>query len=201
MLAVTFVSTNPGKYREVRALLRPYGIRVRWTRRKLPEPQTAELEEVVRSKLDAVRDLPGWVLVEDSGLFIPSLNGFPGVYSAHILDIWGFGPLFELLKKRSRAASFRAVAGLRRGREIWLFPGEVRGRIAPRAAGAYGFGYDPIFIPDGEKRTFAQIPAAAKNELSHRSQALRAVGRMLASADAPRSVRQPRRTSRTARRS
>lgn len=200
MLAVTFVSTNPGKYREVRALLRPYGIRVRWKRRKLPEPQTAEIEEVVRSKLEAVRDVSGWVLVEDSGLFIPSLGGFPGVYSAHILDIWGFGPLFELLRKRPRRASFRAVVGLRRGRKIWLFPGEVRGKIAPRAAGRRGFGYDPIFIPDGGTRTFAQIPADAKNELSHRSQALRKVGRMLSSADVRTSKRKSPRARPVARR-
>ena len=201
MLAVTFVSTNPGKYREVRALLRPYGIRVRWKRRKLPEPQTAEIEEVVRSKLNAVRDVPGWVLVEDSGLFIPSLHGFPGVYSAHILDIWGFGPLFELLKTRPRSASFRAVAGVRKGRRIWLFRGEVRGRIAPRAAGKSGFGYDPIFIPEGESRTFAQIPSEAKNERSHRSQALRAVGRMLASIEARGGRRKPLRKQSTAPRS
>ncbi|MFZ0699502.1 MAG: non-canonical purine NTP pyrophosphatase [Thermoplasmata archaeon] len=194
MPAVTFVSTNPGKYREVRALLRPYGIRVRWKRRTLPEPQTAKIEEVVRSKLDAVRDVPGWVLVEDSGLFIPSLNDFPGMYSAHILDIWGFGPLLELLKSRPRAASFRAVAGLRRGRKIWLFPGEVRGKIAPRAAGKNGFGYDPIFIPEGGTRTFAQIPSAEKNDLSHRSQALRAAGRMLASLDARGRTHTPRRS-------
>ncbi len=191
---VTFVSTNAGKYREVRELLRPFGLRVRWKRRTLPEPQTAKIEEVVRSKLNAVRDVTGWVLVEDSGLFIPSLNGFPGVYSAHILDIWGFGPLFELLKRRPRAASFRAVAGLRRGRRIWLFPGEVRGTIAPRAAGKNGFGYDPIFIPEGGTRTFAQIPVAEKNERSHRSQALRAAGQLLASLDARDRRRRSRRT-------
>jgi XTP/dITP diphosphohydrolase len=191
---VTFVSTNAGKYREVRELLRPFGLRVRWKRRTLPEPQTAKIEEVVRSKLNAVRDVTGWVLVEDSGLFIPSLSGFPGVYSAHILDIWGFGPLFELLKRRPRAASFRAVAGLRRGRRIWLFAGEVRGTIAPRAAGKNGFGYDPIFIPEGGTRTFAQIPVAEKNERSHRSQALRAAGQLLASLDARDRRRRSRRT-------
>ncbi len=180
MVAVTFVTTNPGKYREVRELLRPYGIRVRWKRRTLPEPQAAELEEVVRSKLGAVRDVAGYVLVEDSGLFIPSLQGFPGVYSAHFYALWRFGPILELLKRRDRKASFRAVAGLRRGRRTWLFPGEVRGRIASRPAGAHGFGYDPIFIPEGETRTFVQISAAAKIERSHRSQALHAVGRMLA---------------------
>jgi len=180
VVALTFVTTNAGKYREVRELLRPYGVRVRWKRRSLPEPQTPKLETVVRSKLAAVRDLAGYVLVEDSGLFIPSLQGFPGVYSAHFYDLWRFGPLLELLRTRNRTASFRAVAGVRRGRRIWLFPGEVRGRIAARPAGAHGFGYDPIFIPDGRTRTFGQMSSAEKNQLSHRSQALHAVGRMLA---------------------
>ena len=78
MTALTFVSSNPGKSREVAEILRPYGIQVRWRRRDLAEPQADDLETVVRAKLDAVQDVPGLVLVEDSGLFIPSLEGFPG---------------------------------------------------------------------------------------------------------------------------
>ncbi|EQD45229.1 Ham1-like protein, partial [mine drainage metagenome] len=78
---ITFVSRNPGKAREVAAVLAPFGLGVRWRRRDLVEPQAATLAEVVRAKLAAVRDVPGYVLVEDSGLFVPSLHGFPGVYS------------------------------------------------------------------------------------------------------------------------
>lgn len=110
---VTFVSTNRGKLAEVRQVLGPYGIRVKWKKRTLPEPQAETLEEVVRSKLAAVRDVPGNLMVEDSGLFIRALNGFPGVYSAHFLRVWGFGPMLELLQKRPRSAYFRAVVGLR----------------------------------------------------------------------------------------
>lgn len=183
MPAVTFVSTNAGKYREARSLLAAYGVDVRWKKRTLPEPQADTLEEVVRSKLEAVRDVPGYVLVEDSGLFIPSLQGFPGVYSAHIYGIWGFDPLFDLLRTRPREASFRAVAGLRNGPQISMFSGEVRGRIAPRPLGTQGFGFDPIFIPDGERRTFAQMAPSEKNEISHRSRALRALGEKLARAE------------------
>jgi XTP/dITP diphosphohydrolase len=176
---VTFVSTNPGKLREVRDLLRPYGVRVRYRRRVLPEPQAETLAEVVGSKLDAVRDIPGYVLVEDSGLFIPSLRGFPGVYSAHFLKLWRFGPLLELLRRRDRRAYFRTVAGLQRGRRRWLFVGEVHGRIAPRPAGTNGFGYDPIFVPNGWHRTFAEAPPAVKNRASHRGRAIRKLGRAL----------------------
>ena len=179
MTDVTFVSTNPGKFREVRGLLAPFGVRVRWRRRKLPEPQAETLEEVVAAKLRAVRDIPGYVLVEDSGLFVPSLGGFPGVYSAHFLKTWKFGPLLELLRRRDRAAVFRTVAGLQRGRRYWTFVGEVTGTIASRPRGRQGFGYDPIFVPTGERRTFAEIPTERKNELSHRARAVVQVGRLL----------------------
>lgn len=176
---VTFVSTNPGKFREIRAVLAPYGVRTRWKRRVLPEPQAPTLAEVVKAKLDAVADLDGYVLVEDSGLFIPSLAGFPGVYSAHFLELWGFGPMLELLRRRNRTAYFQTVAGLRRGRSTWTFSGEVHGRIARKAAGSGGFGYDPIFVPDGWDRTFAQAPAAEKNAISHRARAATQVGEFL----------------------
>lgn len=180
MTDLTFVSTNPGKYREVAAVLRPYGVRVRWKRRPLPEPQAETLEEVVAAKLDAVRDVPGLVLVEDSGLFIPSLAGFPGVYSAHFLKIWKFEPILELLRHRNRAACFRTVAGLQRGRRRAFFVGEVAGTIAARPRGRNGFGYDPIFVPLGWGRTFAEVPAESKNDVSHRARALQKVGAALA---------------------
>jgi XTP/dITP diphosphohydrolase len=179
VIDVTFVSTNPGKFREVRDVLRPYGLRVRWKRRELPEPQVDSLEEVVAVKLDAVRDIPGYVLVEDSGLFIRSLSGFPGVYSAHFLRIWKFGPIYELLRRRPRDAEFRTVAGLQKGRQRWTFEGKVKGSIARRPAGKGGFGYDPIFVPEGWSRTFAEGSADEKNEISHRARAVRQVGEML----------------------
>ncbi|MGA8710100.1 MAG: non-canonical purine NTP pyrophosphatase [Thermoplasmata archaeon] len=181
MTDVTFVSTNPGKFREVRALLTPFGIRTVWRRRVLPEPQAETLEEVVLAKLAAVRDISGYVLVEDSGLFIPSLKGFPGVYSAHFLKIWKFAPTLELLRHRSRRAYFRTVAGLQRGNRRWTSVGEVRGRIAEHPRGRRGFGYDPIFIPDGETRTFGEISPDLKNENSHRARAIRQVGDLLQS--------------------
>jgi XTP/dITP diphosphohydrolase len=177
---VTFVSTNPGKAREIRSVLAPFGVRTRWVRRVLPEPQADTLAEVVRAKLAAVRDVPGYVLVEDSGLFIPALKGFPGVYSAHFLDLWKFDPIFELLRGRDRRAFFRTVAGLQKGRRSRLFVGEVWGTIARSPAGTNGFGYDPIFIPRGWPRTFAEAPAEAKNAISHRARAVRKAGRALA---------------------
>jgi XTP/dITP diphosphohydrolase len=174
--AVTFVSTNADKVREVREILAPFGLAVRWRRRELPEPQADHLEEVVAAKLDAVRDVEGATMVEDSGLFIPALGGFPGVYSAHILRIWRFGPILELMRTRPRAAYYRSVVGVRRGPRRWTFSGEVLGSIAERAAGSGGFGYDPIFVPTGWDRTFAEGTAETKNAISHRGRSVRQVG-------------------------
>ncbi len=181
MRAVTFLSTNPGKAREVAEVLRPFGISVRWQRRELPEPQADTLEEVVRAKLASATSVRGTVLVEDSGLFIPALRGFPGVYSAHFLKIWKFDPIFELLRGRDRRAYFRTVAAVRHRTRTALFAGEVWGSIAHRPAGRNGFGYDPIFIPRGWRRTFGEVPAEAKNAISHRARAIRKVGAALSS--------------------
>jgi XTP/dITP diphosphohydrolase len=178
-IELTFVSRNPGKVREVREVLAPFGATVRWARRELREPQASSLAEVVGAKLDAVRDLPGNVLVEDSGLFIPSLKGFPGVYSAHFLELWGFEPILELLRRRPRTAYFQTLAGLRHGTRRFSFSGEVRGTIAWGPRGKGGFGYDPIFVPRGWKETFAEAPAERKNAVSHRARAVRKVGAFL----------------------
>ena len=176
---VAFVSTNRGKYLEAQEILRPYGVRLRWVRRSLPEPQAADLRVVAEAKVRSVRDFRGYVLVEDSGLFIRALHGFPGVYSAHFLEIWGFPPILDLLRHRPRAASFLTAAALRRGRMVRTFVGEVRGSIARRAAGRNGFGYDPIFVPRGYRATFGELPEATKNALSHRARAMEQVGRFL----------------------
>jgi len=186
VVAVTFVTTNAGKFREARSSLGPFGVDLRWKKRSLLEPQADDLADVARRKLESVRDLRGYVLVEDSGLFIPSLKGFPGVYSAHFLKIWKFDPIFELLEHRDRRAYFRTVAALGHRGERWTFTGEVRGTIAKRPSGRNGFGYDPIFVPDGWSLTFADAPPEAKDRISHRGRAIRKVGRFLAAREGPR---------------
>ncbi|HTT16053.1 MAG TPA: non-canonical purine NTP pyrophosphatase [Thermoplasmata archaeon] len=195
MVDVWFVSTNRGKFEEARTVLRPYGVRLRWLRRSLPEPQAPDLETVARAKVAALPRLRGPVLVEDSGLFIRSLHGFPGVYSAHILELWGFRPILELLRHRPRSAVFRSVAALREGARIRTFAGEVQGSIARRPAGHHGFGYDPIFVPRGYRLPFGLLGAEVKNRLSHRARSMEAVGRHLAAGGAS-PVRARRRSAR-----
>jgi XTP/dITP diphosphohydrolase len=181
---IRFVSSNPGKFREVREILRPYGVEVRWSRRALPEAQADTLPEVVRSKLAPLPVTGGAYLVEDSGLFLEGLQGFPGVYSAYAYRTLGLTNILRLLKGRDRSATFRTAAGVRQGRSSWVVGGTVRGRIAERPRGDGGFGYDPIFIPTGDSRTFAEMSPEEKNGYSHRGRAIRAVGRRLV---APRS--------------
>lgn len=176
---LTFVSTNAGKFREVREILARYGVRVRWRRRTLPEIQAIALDRVVHAKLEAAAGLEDRVLVEDSGLFIPSLGGFPGVYSAYALDTIGLAGVLRLVEGRPRRAVFRTVAGVSIDGTRWMRAGECRGRIADRPRGANGFGYDPIFIPDGASRTFGQMKTAEKNEWSHRARAIERIGRLL----------------------
>lgn len=176
---LTFVSTNAGKFREVRTILAEYGVEVRWLRRELPEIQADRLESVVDAKLAVAAKLAPGVLVEDSGVFIPGLGGFPGVYSAYALRTIGLEGILRLVRGRSRDALFRAVAGVSLDARRWMRSGECRGRIAHGIRGRHGFGYDPIFIPDGETQTFGQLSAAEKNRRSHRAQAFRRVGRLL----------------------
>jgi XTP/dITP diphosphohydrolase len=174
---VTFVTSDPDKVAEVRRVFSEFGIGVRWSRQELTEPQSDRLEPVVRAKL-AVAARPGRsVVVEDSGLFIEALGGFPGVYSRYVYDTVGLAGVLRLLKGRPRRATFRAVAGYRRARTTILTVGEVDGTIAPRETGSNGFGYDPIFVPLGSERTFAEMTGAEKDRHSHRGRAMRALAR------------------------
>jgi XTP/dITP diphosphohydrolase len=176
---VTFVTSNPGKVREVQRILGEFDITVRWGRRSLPEPQSDSLAEVVRAKLTAAAKPGVGVVVEDSGLFIETFRGFPGVYSRYVLDTIGVDGVLRLTQGRALPAEFRAVAGYRKGTRTILGEGRVRGTIAPESLGWNGFGYDPIFIPEGERETFGEMSPADKDELSHRGLAMRALGRKL----------------------
>lgn len=114
-----------------------------------------------------------WVLSDDSGLEVAALDGAPGVETAHF---GGPQVLLEAMRgvpEGARQARFMCVLALARpGREIVFFEGHCDGAIAPDARGKRGFAYDPVFIPEGDTRTFAEMDEVEKNAYSHRGRAM-----------------------------
>ena len=130
---------------------------------------------------DPVADELG-VFADDTGLEIDALDGQPGVYTARWSGCTGneqevfaanrAKALEQLQGKKDRGAQFKTVVTLIRGNECIQVEGIVRGEIAEKEYGQGGFGYDPVFIPEGYDKTFAELPAEVKNTISHRARAL-----------------------------
>ena len=177
---------NKDKLRELKALLQGTKIRVKNLAEFPRCPEAVEdgrtFEANARKKARAYSLCTGGlVLADDSGLMVYALNGKPGVYSARFAgkDCTyrdNNEKLLRLLEKKPRAsrrAKFVSCMALyHRGRFIACVKGECHGVIAAEGRGQNGFGYDPIFIPKGLSKTFAQLSSRAKNKISHRARAL-----------------------------
>ena len=136
-------------------------------------------EQNSRIKADYIHDRYGVnVIADDSGLEVEALDNRPGVYSAryaggstnHQANIKKL--LQELDGKENRKAKFRAVITLILNGEHHIFEGEVSGKIITEQRGTDGFGYDPVFVPNGYETTFAEMSAELKNSMSHRANAV-----------------------------
>lgn len=126
--------------------------------------------------------LDGWVLSDDSGLEVDALGGAPGVWSSSFGGEEGNHAcnnarlMEEMHGRQDRRARFRCTMVLARsGREEAMFSGTVEGRIIESCRGNGGFGYDPLFVPEGYAETFAELGSEVKNQLSHRARALQQV--------------------------
>ncbi len=172
-----FITRKREKFEEAKRILAEQGISLCMLEADLTEVQSDRLEDIAKASAreGAVRfGVP--VVVEDAGLFIKALGGFPGPYSAFVFRTIGNKGILKLMKNvRNREAEFRsAVAFCRPEEEVVCFLGVVRGRIAEQMRGRFGFGYDPIFIPEeGDGRTFGEMTMEEKNALSHRGRAFR----------------------------
>lgn len=179
-------SHNPGKAREIAELLAPFGIEViSAAALNLPEPEETGTTFIANAELKAraaatAAALPA--LADDSGLVVEALGGAPGIFSAR----WaGPGKDFAIAMKRvedelqaqataNRRAHFIAALAL-----CWpdghceSFEGRVDGALVWPPRGGKGFGYDPIFVPDGHRQTFGEMEPAAKHAISHRADAFR----------------------------
>jgi XTP/dITP diphosphohydrolase len=169
-----FLTQNPHKYREARAILASQSILIRQLSQRKTEVQGSNPEEIAKFALEiALKRNKKRILVEDSGLFVEDLDGFPGPYSSYVLGTIGLKGVLALMKNRTdRRAYFQAsVAYGSPDHKPRVFTGKVAGRISQSILGETGFGYDPIFIPDGSKETFGQSTQAFKNARSHRAKA------------------------------
>jgi len=177
-LEVKVLTRNEEKLREFRELGSEYGIEVVEVGLPKKEIQAETLEEVaLYSAANASPLVKGLFFAEDAGLFIDALKGFPGVYSAYVLKTIGVSGILKLMEGvQMRDAFFKSVIALRvPGEGIKIFRGEVKGGISFEARGSGGFGFDPIFVPEGEIRTFAEMSVREKNMFSHRAAAFRAM--------------------------
>lgn len=173
---IIVVTSNPGKFLEISKELTKLRIRAVQKETPYPEIQADELRDVVDYGLDVlipIIDKP--FIIDDSGLFIDTLDGFPGVYSHYIYKTLGTHKVLELLcGHEDRKAHFETVIGyVDENRQKHFFGGACIGRIGKVPKGNFGFGYDPIFIPNGHERGFGQMSHVEKNAISHRGNAIR----------------------------
>ncbi|MCS6768331.1 MAG: XTP/dITP diphosphatase [Candidatus Nitrosocaldus sp.] len=170
---VSFVTSNEHKFREVKAILEGYGIYVDHSPLDIVEIQASSIEEIAVAKVrSAYERLRRGVIVEDDALSIHALKGFPGPYSSYVFRTIGNEGILRLMYGiEERSAYFISVVAYCSDIvEPVTFTGRVDGTIAYTMRGD-GWGYDPIFIPKGSSRTYAEM-RDDKSRVSHRRLAL-----------------------------
>lgn len=173
-MALKFVTTNEHKFKEVHMIAREIGVQIDWEKMPYTEIQSDDLSEIVKVGAKEVCEIIGApCFVEDAGMFIHALKGFPGPYSKFVFLTIGNKGILKLMDGiENRAAEFRSAVGFcAPGTEPIAFEASVRGVIALEERGVHGFGFDPIFEVNG--RTLAEMTAEEKNAISHRGKAVR----------------------------
>jgi len=173
-----FATTNFHKFNEARRVLAKHGVAAALLKVEATEIQDDDLEKIAKASVREAVEKSGLpVLVEDAGLFIDALNGFPGPYSSYVYRTLGTRGILKLMEGiANRNAYFYSVVAFYSPEDASLkcFHGKVEGKITLNKQGNQGFGYDPIFKPKGRViKTFAEMTTTEKNEFSHRAQALR----------------------------
>lgn len=183
-MEIILATRNRGKVAEMQALLAELPVRLHAAADLADAPEVEEDEPTLagnaRKKAEALHRHTGrHALADDTGLEVDALGGRPGVHSARFAgpeadDAANRARLRrELAGVDDRTARFRTVIAFAEGGDVHLFEGVCPGRIIDEERGSGGFGYDALFVPEGEARTFAELSADEKNRISHRGQALR----------------------------
>ncbi len=175
---VFFATGNIHKFNEARVVLAEHGLAAAMLRMKGAEIQSDSLQEIAAaSAIDAYKLCHLPLMVEDAGLFIDALKGFPGPYAAYVYKTLGNEGLLKqmeaLLDRKATFKSAIAYCGDETGK-LFCFEGEAKGTITltQRKCGNEAFGFDPIFQPEGSSKTFAEMGLAEKNGFSHRAKAI-----------------------------
>ncbi|MBS7616592.1 XTP/dITP diphosphatase [Candidatus Bathyarchaeota archaeon] len=175
---IFFATGNIHKFNEARQVLSRHKITVGMLKVKTLEIQSENLEEIAKtSVVHAFRQCDIPIIVEDAGLFVEALNGFPGPYASYVYKTISNEGLLKLMEKNmNRRAKFQSVVAYF-SEELdtpLCFKGEVWGEITEKIRrGCSGFGFDPIFKPFGSQKTFAEMSITEKNKYSHRAKAFR----------------------------
>lgn len=180
-MELIFATHNENKVKEVQAMMPDFVSLLSLNDCHIKEQIEeigSSLEENARIKAETIYEITGKdVFSDDSGLFVEMLNGAPGVHSARYSGTDSMvDNISKLLLKmdgfEDRRAYFKSVICLVFNGQAQFFEGKINGRILDEVKGEGGFGYDPLFVPDGYESTFAQMPAEKKNQISHRSKAV-----------------------------
>jgi len=183
MKTIEFITSNEGKAIEVASRFKTHGYQVVQKQYDYPEIQADTHREVVEFGLEYIidkYDIKNPLLIDDSGLYVQALNGFPGVYSAYVLRTIGYPGILKIMSGiQDRKAYFEACLGYKEpGKDAILAFGRVDGEISQEPMeGTHGFGFDPVFVPYigiGKLAdvSFAQMEINEKNKYSHRSKAI-----------------------------
>ena|SRR3989338_10419157 len=167
---IVVITSNKHKVAEINQIL---GTNYKVSKIDIPEIQSLNLDEVIEAKARTAYEIVKKpVLVTDVSLEIKALNGLPGPFVKYFVQTIGAGGTANLIKNKSKKAKVTDALGLYDGKVLRIFKGTLEGTISDSPKGDSGFGFDVVFIPKGQKKTYAQMSETEKNEISHRSIAL-----------------------------
>lgn len=196
MTELVLATKNRGKLRELSELLAGAGLKITALDDHPEVPEIVEdgatfLENAAKKARTVAGVIKGWVLADDSGLVVEALGGEPGVHSARYAGSQGdtkannaklLSEMRGVPDDRRGAAFVCSMVLISPGGREWSVEGRCEGKIGMSPRGGGGFGFDPLFVVDGENLTMAELPPGKKNEISHRGRALRQIKDVLLAA-------------------
>jgi len=174
--SIVLVTQNKHKLAELTPLFEEYDMPFETTTLEKFEIRSDNVEEIAEAAArHAFMTLGKPVVLDDTGFFVSALRDFPGSYAGFVLKAIGYEGILKLLDGvDDRSAKFVSAVGFFDGTHLKTFVGEMKGTISEQRSGTEGFGYDPIFIPEGFTKTYAELTFSEKVSISHRSRAFRA---------------------------